>query len=90
MTWRGAVSNSMKAFHLPRERFSLRERFSYMTLPTPARLFHGALERRQISRILDTSVSIRYDAEAAGSGDATTPRNMMNSPTLSGVRSPTR
>ena len=46
-------------------------------------------ERREISRILDASVSIRYDAEAAGSGDATTPRNMMNSPTLSGVSSPT-
>ncbi len=46
-------------------------------------------ERRQINRILDVSVSIRYDAEAAGSGDATTPRNMMNSPTFSGVSSPT-
>ena len=43
-------------------------------------------ERRQIRRILDAPVSIRYDGvtvPAAGSGDATTPRNMMSSPTLS-------
>lgn len=48
-------------------------------------------ERRQISRILEAPVSIRYAGEAplaGGSGDATTLRNMMNSPTLSGVSSP--
>lgn len=42
-------------------------------------------ERRQVSRILEAVVSIRYDADAAGSGEGTTPRNMMNSPTFSGV-----
>jgi hypothetical protein len=49
-------------------------------------------ERRQVRRILDAPVSIRYDgvpAPAGGPSDATTPRNMMNSPTLSGVSSPT-
>ena len=46
-------------------------------------------ERRKINRLLAASVSIRYDAEAAGSGAPTTPRNMMNSPTFSGVSSPT-
>ena len=50
-------------------------------------------ERRDITRILEAPVSIRYDAEtvpaAAGSDDTTTPRNMMNSPTFSGVSSPT-
>ena len=50
-------------------------------------------ERRDITRILEAPVSIRYDAEtvpaAAGSDDTTTPRNMMNSPTFSGVSNPT-
>ena len=48
-------------------------------------------ERRHISRILEAPVSIRYEAEPvpAAGGDAPTPRNMMNSPTLSGVSSPT-
>ena len=49
-------------------------------------------ERRHITRILEAPVSIRYDAEtvpAAGSDDTTTPRNMMNSPTFSGVSNPT-
>ena len=46
-------------------------------------------ERRKINRLLAASVSIRYGAEAAGSGAPTTPRNMMNSPTFSGVSSPT-
>lgn len=50
-------------------------------------------ERRHITRVFEASVSIRYDAETApsgGSGDATTPPNMTNSPTLSGVTNPTR
>ena len=45
-------------------------------------------ERRLLTRLLEASVSIRYDAEvvpAGGSGDAPTPRNMMNSPTFSDV-----
>jgi len=42
-------------------------------------------QRRHIRRILDAPVSIRYDAGAA----AATPRNMMNSPTFSGVSNPT-
>jgi len=46
-------------------------------------------ERRQVSRMLEAPVSIRYDADTAGSGEATTPRNMMNSPTFSGVINPT-
>ena len=49
-------------------------------------------ERRHITRILEAPVSIRYDTEtvpAAGSDDTTTPRNMMNSPTFSGVSNPT-
>jgi hypothetical protein len=46
-------------------------------------------ERRRISRILEAPVLIRYDADAAGGGEGTTPRNMMNSPTLSGVSNPT-
>ena len=50
-------------------------------------------ERRDITRILEAPVSIRYDAETvpagAGSDDTTTPRNMMNSPTFSGVSNPT-
>jgi len=46
-------------------------------------------ERRQVSRMLEAPVSIRYDADAAGSGEGTTPRNMMNSPTFSGVSKPT-
>ena len=49
-------------------------------------------ERRQIGRILEAPVSIHYEAEtvsAGGGGDAPTPRTMMNSPTLSGVSSPT-
>jgi hypothetical protein len=43
-----------------------------------------------VDSVLEASISIRYDAEtvpAGGCGDA--PRNMRNSPTLSGVSSPT-
>jgi len=46
-------------------------------------------ERRQVSRMLEAPVSIRYDADAAGSDGGATPRNMMNSPTFSGVSNPT-
>lgn len=49
-------------------------------------------ERRHITRMLNAPVSICYDGEtgpAGGSGDAIAPRNMMNSPTFSGVSSPT-
>ena len=49
-------------------------------------------ERRHIGRILETPVSTHSEAEtvsAGGGGDAPTPRTRMNSPTLSGVSSPT-
>ena len=46
-------------------------------------------ERRQVSRMLEASVSIRYDPDATRSSDGTTPRNMMNSPTFFGVNNPT-
>ena len=49
-------------------------------------------ERRLITRLLEASVSIRYDADAVpagGSGDAIMPLNMTNSPTFSGVSNPT-